>query len=185
MKKLGQLMWLAVVGLSLVAWNTPVLRADDPPGKPDDPGNQGDHGKPTDPGQPTDDQGAGNDGKPDKNPNKPGIGRGRAVEIPRINIPPPLLDKLPEDVKKLIDEFKALSDKYVADQKALLEGLRGANSDAKEKIKEQLKANRQSFLDETKEIRADIRERLKELRDELKNLKPAEAGSSEGGRGRP
>ena len=183
MNKLGKLAWLAGLGLSLAVWNTAVLRADDGPrpGKPD-----GEHpGKPEDPGQPTDDHGAGNDDKTDKNPNKPGIGRGRAVEIPRINIPPPLLDKLPDDVKKLIDEFKALSDKYVADQKALFEGLRGANSDAKEKIKEQLKANRQSFLDQTKEIRSDIRERLKELRDELKNLKPADAGGSEGGRSRP
>jgi hypothetical protein len=196
MKKLGKLAWLAVFSLSLAGWNTNILRADDGHGKPPKPGDStgnpkgggdsGDHGgKPADPGQPGDDHGSGNDNKTDNNPNKPGIGRGRAVEIPRFNIPPPLLDKLPDDVKKLLDEYKAIVDKFVADQKALIDGLRGATSDAKEKVKEQLKANRQTFLDQTKDLRVDIHERIKELRDELKNLKPAEAGGVEGGRRRP
>jgi len=130
----------------------------------------------TDGERPSGDPKPGEDGQGDRGD------RVKPVEIPRINVPPNLLDKLPEDLKKLIENLKSASLQFVEEQKDLAQKLRGATSDEKEAIKKLLKENKDLFLAETKTLRADIRERLKELREELKNTKPVDAGAGEAGR---
>ncbi len=110
-------------------------------------------------------------------PGRPGL------EIPRIGIPKGV--ELPEDVKKLVEQYQDAAKKFAEEQKALVSQLRGATEEDKAKLKEQLKANRDKFLDDTKQLRADIREQVRDLRAKLKENGGAVDGGSEGkGKGR-
>ena len=77
--------------------------------------------------------------------------------------------QLPEDVKKLIDEFNQARQDFLQDQKELLAQIKDASKEQREKLRDQLKTNREEWLEKQKELREEIRERLKELREKLPN----------------
>ncbi len=108
---------------------------------------------------------------------------GRFADVPNLGIPSKL--DLPEDLQKLVDQFRTQAQTFVASQKELTQQLKGATAEQKETIKEQLKANREKFIEDTAQLRADIRERVKELRATLQDSRPVDAGAGEGrGKGR-
>lgn len=156
MKNLRKLLAFLTLALSLAAVNP--LRADD-------------SGKPSD------------DGTTSENSGK-GKGRGKGgLEIPRLGIPPKV--ELPEALKKLVDQYRADSDTFLASQKDLLKQLKGATEEEKAKIKETLKANREKFLADHKELISEIRQQIADLKKELKNHeKPVDAGNGGKGGGR-
>ncbi len=94
--------------------------------------------------------------------------------------------QLPDSVKNdaqlqaLLAEAEKQKDAFIVSQKDLLSKIKGATADEKAAIKEQLKANQQKFLDDTKQLRADIADRLKELGVDLKT-RGITAGGKEGG----
>jgi gas vesicle protein len=103
--------------------------------------------------------------------------------VPNLGIPSKLV--LPEDLQKLVDQFKAQAQTFVSSQKEIAQQLKGATAEQKETLKEQLKTNREKFLEDTKQLRADIRERVKELKATLQETRPVDAGAGEGrGKGR-
>ena len=153
MKQLRKWIAFAALALALGSFNTAF--ADDK-GKPED------NGKPP---------GVGNSGK--------GGGRG-ALEIPRIGVPNKV--ELPADLQKLVDQYRAESETFLAGQKELLKQLQGATAEEKAKIKDSLKANREKFLADHKELFVEIRQQLADLKKDLKNhTKPIDAGAGEGG----
>jgi gas vesicle protein len=108
---------------------------------------------------------------------------GRITDVPNLGIPSKLV--LPEDLQKLVDQFKAQAQTFVSSQKEIAQQLKGATAEQKETLKEQLKTNREKFLEDTKQLRADIRERVKELKATLQETRPVDAGAGEGrGKGR-
>jgi gas vesicle protein len=108
---------------------------------------------------------------------------GRIGDVPNLGIPSKLV--LPEDLQKLVDQFKAQAQTFVSSQKEIAQQLKGATAEQKETLKEQLKTNREKFLEDTKQLRADIRERVKELKATLQETRPVDAGAGEGrGKGR-
>jgi hypothetical protein len=128
---------------------------------------------------------------PPKRPERPEEGgkRGDKVrpgpfaDVPNLGIPSKL--DLPEDLQKLVDQFRTQARTFVASQKELAQQLKGATAEQKETIKEQLKSNREKLLEDTAQLRADIRERVKELRATLQDSRPVDAGAGEGrGKGR-
>jgi hypothetical protein len=128
---------------------------------------------------------------PPKRPERPEEGgkRGDKVrpgpfaDVPNLGIPSKL--DLPEDLRKLVDQFRTQARTFVASQKELAQQLKGATAEQKETIKEQLKSNHEKLLEDTAQLRADIRERVKELRATLQDSRPVDAGAGEGrGKGR-
>ncbi len=116
--------------------------------------------------------------------NRPDGGRGQ-IEIPKIGIPPNA--NLSDDLKKLITQYQDTAQKFAAGQKDLLAQLKGATDEQKQTLKDQLKANRQQFLDDTTQLRADIREQLRELRQKIKDSATGavDTGADGKGKGRP
>ena len=155
MKKLNKITLLVALVAGLSTFTG--VRADD---KPANPGG---------PGKPPADQ-----GKPEGAPGKPAdIG----VRVP---------DRFKDDAKlqELIAAAKVQREAFVAKQKDIAAALKGSTADQKEKIKEQLKANREQFLADTKQLRTDIRDRVKELVGELKAGNVKGAGTEGAGHGR-
>jgi hypothetical protein len=107
------------------------------------------------------------------------------IEIPKFKLPPNA--EIPADLKALITQYQDAAQKFAAQQKELLAQIKGATDEQKQKLKETLKGNRQTFLDDTTQLRADIREQLRELRAKLKDSAPTTVDpSGEGkGKGRP
>ncbi len=113
--------------------------------------------------------------KPEGGPGKPGGDVG-------IRVP----DRFKDDAKlqELIAAAKIQREAFVAKQKDIAAALKGSTADQKEKIKEQLKANKDQFLGDTKQLRTDIRDRVKELVGELKAGNVKGAGTEGAGHGR-
>ena len=107
-----------------------------------------------------------------------GEGKGGPVDAKGQQLP----DSVKNDTKlqALLAEAQKAREAYVASQKDLQAKLKGATADEKAAIKDQLKANLQKFLDDSKQIRADIADRLKELGVELKT-RGVNAGGGEAG----
>lgn len=107
-----------------------------------------------------------------------GSGKGGIVDSKGLQLP----DSVKSDTKlqSLLTEAQKAREAFLTTQKDLLAKIKGATSDEKAAIKEQLKANQQKFLDDTKQLRADIADRLKELGVDLKT-RGINAGEKEGG----
>lgn len=107
-----------------------------------------------------------------------GEGKGGAVDSKGQQLP----DSVKSDTKlqALLADAQKAREAFLASQKDLQAKLKGATADEKAVIKEQLKANQQKFLDDTKQLRADIADRLKELGVDLKT-RGVNAGGNEGG----
>jgi hypothetical protein len=93
------------------------------------------------------------------------------------NTPPPVVidqnkDNVPselKEIKALRTAFEAKRDTYLAAQKALIEKLKGATEEEREKIREQLQDNREAFLAALREFREDIRHELAEIKQIIRN----------------
>lgn len=114
------------------------------------------------------DKPAGLGGRPDKIPGVGGI---------------PKNAEIPDALKTALQQFNDLRQKQSEIQKEIAKKLVGASAEDKEKIKEQLRANRDKFLEDTKQLRADIREQIKALREKLKDTPPT-GGEDRGGKRR-
>jgi hypothetical protein len=117
-------------------------------------------------------------GKPLPDLSGKGPGKGGLVDSKGLQLP----DSVKSDTKlqALLAEAQKAREAFLATQKDLLAKIKGATADEKAAIKEQLKANQQKFLDDTKQLRADIADRLKELGVDLKT-RGISAGDKEGG----
>lgn len=102
-----------------------------------------------------------------------------AVEVPKIKLPSGT--QIPEDMKQLAESFQKQSQAYVAQQKELWKQAKGASAEERQRLLEQLKTTRQAFLDQTRDIRADIQERIKDLKVTIRDSRPQAAGASEAG----
>lgn len=103
---------------------------------------------------------------------------GTLAEVPSFGISAKL--ELPADLKVLVEQFRAQAEAFVTAQKELAKQLKGSTAEQKEQLKEQLKTNREKFLEDTAQLRADIRERVKELKTTLQESRPVDAGAGEG-----
>jgi len=74
----------------------------------------------------------------------------------------------PENIKNLILNFDQVADKYLQQQRALLLNLKNATTAAERTaIRGQLQANRQSYLDELKTFRQELRADIQTLRGKI------------------
>lgn len=85
------------------------------------------------------------------------------VEIPKIEVPANLKDKLPAALQAQLTSYRELSKTFIDQQHALTAGIRTMTKEERNTIRTQLKANRERFLTDTKQVRADIRDQLKEV----------------------
>jgi hypothetical protein len=76
---------------------------------------------------------------------------------------------LPDDVKKLLEDFKSARDQYLERQKELLKVAKDGTEADREKLREQVQELRKDFLDRQRTIREEVKRRLEELRRELPN----------------
>jgi hypothetical protein len=100
------------------------------------------------------------------------------------------LTGVPADIKTLIKDFGATRDTYLAQQDLLLAQLKTATTAAeREQIREQLQANRDSFLDELKEFRTQLKDDLEALKGKISHeeflriIDAAHDAATEGGIG--
>lgn len=109
---------------------------------------------------------------------------GTSEGVPGLELASPQA-QLPDDVQRLVEQFRTQAGVFVARQKELNQQIKGATAQQREQLKEQLKSNRERFLEDTRQVRVEIRERVRELRDTLKENRPINAGIGEhGARGR-
>jgi hypothetical protein len=75
-----------------------------------------------------------------------------------------------QEIKTLIKDFEITREAYLANQKSLLEQLKGATTDEqKEAIRKALEANRDAFLADLRAFRLEIREELRQLKGLINN----------------
>ena len=79
----------------------------------------------------------------------------------------------PADVQKLIEQFNAQRDSVIADRQALLNQLKNATADQRKAILEKLQAQQKDLVEAQRALG-------KQIRDDLRNLRPTSAPS--GGR---
>jgi hypothetical protein len=102
---------------------------------------------------------------------------GTSVLAGGTNTPTPVVidqskDNVPselKEIKALRTAFEAKRDAYLAAQKALIEKLKGATEEERERIREQLQDNREAFLAALREFREDIRHELAEIKQIIRN----------------
>ncbi len=111
----------------------------------------------------------------------PGGAHGGPTTLPGIRVPKNVV--IPDALKKSIDQYNALRQAETKIQKDLAAKLAGATEAEKQAIKDQLKSNREKFLEDTKQLRTDIREQIKALRAALKDTPPVDGGDK-GGKGK-
>jgi len=87
------------------------------------------------------------------------------------DIPKVVLKHAPDALKKMIHRLHEARHAYHDRQKDLLKQAKGATDEEKEAIRDQLKDNRESFLDRTQNLRREVHKRVHELRDKLKDRK--------------
>ncbi len=98
---------------------------------------------------------------------------GNSVLADGTNTPPVIVDgnkdNIPTDLKEikaLVKAFEAQRDTFLAEQKVLLEKLKGATTaEQRAVIRDRLQDNRTAFLAELKEFRQELREEVREIKD--------------------
>ncbi|MCW5558192.1 MAG: hypothetical protein KIT22_10225 [Verrucomicrobiae bacterium] len=83
------------------------------------------------------------------------------LPVPDIKLPPGV--ELPKSVKDLEANFRAQAQAYVERQKVLSQRAETATASERERIREQIKVNRAQFLQQTKQIRSEIKDRIREV----------------------
>ena len=98
----------------------------------------------------------------------------REREVPEL----PEVDVMPEDLAGFLAKLKEARDAFVAAR----EGLAEIAAEQREAIREAVQANLAEWRAAQEDFRAEMRERAAQLREELQNNLPVDAGSFEGGR---
>lgn len=74
---------------------------------------------------------------------------------------------LPPEVTVRLESFKTEARNYLAQQEALKKQLRGANDEERAVLRDKLKALREQWLEQSRELRKDYKERQQELAEKL------------------
>lgn len=78
------------------------------------------------------------------------------------------LGGVPDNIKNLIVGFDQTRDKFLAQQAVLLAKLKNATTDVeRDRIRQELQQNRQSFLDALKDFRGQLKDRLAALKGKI------------------
>jgi hypothetical protein len=101
------------------------------------------------------------------------------LDVPEVKLPPNVV--IPDSVKGLITDFRAQAQVYVDRQQVILKAYKGATAAEREQLKQQLKESREIWLSQTQEIRAEMKERLADLKRTLRDSRAVSAGIGEGG----
>lgn len=104
-----------------------------------------------------------------------------AADFPEIKLPSNV--ELPESVRGLAADFRSQAQQYVNRQKVLSERAETATAVERERIREQIKANRAQFLQQTRQIRSEIKDRIREVHRSIGNSRPLDGAASERGAG--
>jgi gas vesicle protein len=107
-------------------------------------------------------------------------GRPPRIEIPRIEVPAGVRDQLPQALQDQIAHYRELSQAFIDQQRELTTSLRTATEDERNRIREQLRGNRERFLADTQTLRTEIRDQLREIRHTMRE----QQGGTNPGRGR-
>jgi hypothetical protein len=84
----------------------------------------------------------------------------------------PGLANPPDNLKKVLDDFKATKARFLEDQKKLQKLLQSsAAADIRRQIRDEIKDKREAFLEQQKEIREEVQKRMVEMKDQLKDHK--------------
>ena len=98
-------------------------------------------------------------------------------------------DRQNTEIKTLIQKYNTQREKYLTKEEKLLDELRAAAADQKEGVRAQIKAEREKWLEEQKELQQQYRDRIKDLRDSLHNEEVGKvidaAKGGDGRKGRP
>lgn len=76
---------------------------------------------------------------------------------------------LPLMIRERLRLFELKREAYLAEQLDLVRQMRGASNEERKRLREQLREQRQNWLDEAKQIREQARLRLQEMKQELAN----------------
>ena len=80
---------------------------------------------------------------------------------------------LSTDVRERLRAFERAREMYLRRQRELEKRLKGATEEEREKIREQLKDRRTAWLEQHRQFKSDLRDRVRELRRELPALRDA------------
>jgi vacuolar-type H+-ATPase subunit H len=72
-------------------------------------------------------------------------------------------------IRERLRLFELKREAYLAEQLDLVRQMRGASNEERKRLREQLREQRQNWLDEAKQIREQARLRLQEMKQELAN----------------
>jgi hypothetical protein len=89
------------------------------------------------------------------------------VVVPRDKANQELLRDLKNaspEVKKLVQTFDTTRDKYLAEQRTLLARMQTATPEERDRIRQDLQANRDAFMADLKSFREDLRKDLQDLK---------------------
>jgi hypothetical protein len=111
-------------------------------------------------------------------------GRGPRIEVPRIEVPSGVLSQLPQALQDQIARYRELSQTFISGQRELTSTLRAATEEERNRIREQLRANRERFLTDTQTLRTEIRDQLREIRHTLREQQDGTGTGGGQGRGR-
>jgi hypothetical protein len=78
-----------------------------------------------------------------------------------------------EELKRIRDEFKQAQNRFVEEQKELRQKLKEATEDDRARIRSEIQIKRQGFLEAQREAQDEIRRRLIDLKDQLKDHREA------------
>lgn len=104
-----------------------------------------------------------------------------AGDIPEIKLPTHV--ELPASVRGLAADFRSQAQQYVERQKVLSARAETATAAERERIREQIKANRAQFLQQTRQIRSEIKDRIREVHRSIGNSRPLDGAAAERGAG--
>jgi hypothetical protein len=82
---------------------------------------------------------------------------------------PPNPAALPQPVQSLLNNYQTARDKYLTQQQALLQKLKGATEEQREEIRSQLQADRAAFLVQVTAIRQQLSQQIAELQVKIHN----------------
>jgi hypothetical protein len=112
-------------------------------------------------------------------------GRGPRIEIPRIELPAAVRDQLPQALQDQIARYRELSQTFIEQQRELTAGIRTATEEERNRIREQLRTNRERFLTDTQTLRTEIRDQIRETRHTLREQQDGTAPGRGRGEVRP
>jgi hypothetical protein len=92
-----------------------------------------------------------------------------ATANPPVVVIPPNPATLPTPVQSLLNNYQTARDKYLTQQQALVQKLKGATEEQREEIRTQLQADRATFLVQVAAIRQQLSKEIAELQVKIHN----------------